>query len=41
MYVANQAVLALYSSGKTNGMVMDSRDGITHAVPINDGFAVC
>ncbi|EFC42977.1 hypothetical protein NAEGRDRAFT_69091 [Naegleria gruberi] len=40
MYVANQAVLALYSSGKTNGMVMDSRDGITHAVPINDGFAV-
>ena len=39
-YVAIQAVLSLFAAGKQSGCVIDSGHGVTHVVPIYEGFCL-
>ncbi|PWW75784.1 endocytosis and membrane growth and polarity [Tuber magnatum] len=40
VYVAIQAVLALYAQGLSSGVVVDSRDGVTHIVPVYESVVL-
>jgi len=40
VYIAIQAVLVLYAQGLLTGVVVDSGDGVTHIIPVFDGFAL-
>ncbi len=39
LYIAMQSRLALFCTGRNNGLVIDSGAGITHYTPIYDGYA--
>lgn len=40
LFLAPPAVLSLYASGRTTGVVLDVGEGVTHAVPVYEGFAL-
>jgi len=40
MYISNQAVLSLYTSGNTNGVTIESGDGVTYISPVYQGYPV-
>ena len=40
LYLANQAVLALYASGRTTGIVVYVEEDCTYSVPIYEGYAL-
>uniref|UniRef100_A0A0D9X785 Actin-related protein 2 n=1 Tax=Leersia perrieri TaxID=77586 RepID=A0A0D9X785_9ORYZ len=39
VFIQVQAVLSLYAQGLLTGLVIDSGDGVTHVVPVVDGFS--
>ena len=39
-YLGIQAVMSLYASGRLTGTVFESGDGVTHIVPVYDGFGL-
>lgn len=38
MYIGNQGMLGLFSTGSSKGVVVDSGEGGTHIIPIYEGY---
>merc|ERR1712217_739414 len=40
MYINNAAVLSIYAAGRSTGLAVSSRDGVTHVVPVYEGYGL-